>query len=134
MGGRTHSLGCRTGVRDRPSRPTPSRLRHGREPWVLVPKCMACAYMEARALEESPRPPDVWGPYLATDYAALGSRRQIRAVKRAVDGGFSAPSCYRCGGTIDVMGEGFRVARVDILEYFGVGTHAGRKPPRWSLV
>lgn len=35
------------------------------------------------------------------------------------------------GGTIDVMGEGFRVARVDILEYFGVGTHAGRKPPRW---
>lgn len=100
--------------------------------WVLVPQCMGCAYSEARGMEVPLQPADVYGPSLATDYAALGfSRREIQEVRYAIKDGSWRPRCYWCGSAIDVMGEGFRVGRTDILERFGIDTHKGEKPPKW---
>ncbi len=100
--------------------------------WVRVPQCMGCAYSEARWMEESLRPAHIWGSYLADDYASFGfSRRQIQLIKRAIENGSWRPRCFWCSSTIDVAGEGFRVGRVDILEYFPIGTHNGKKPPQW---
>lgn len=100
--------------------------------WILAPKCMGCVHSEARWLEEQPQLPQVYGRDLAMGYTALGfSRREIRAVRQALEEGSWRPCCYWCGGSVDVMGEGFCVRRIDISGYFGLKTHDGRKPPKW---
>lgn len=99
--------------------------------WVMVPKCMGCVYSEARWLEEEPQLPQGYESDWAMDYRALGfSRREIQAVKRGLEDGSWRPRCYRCGSSIDVVGEGFCVRRTSISEYFGLKAYDG-KPPKW---
>lgn len=70
--------------------------------------------------------------HFAAGYEALGfSRREIQAIKHALDDGSWTPCCHWCGSRIDVMVEGFCVRRTDITEYFGLDVHDGRKPPKW---
>lgn len=99
--------------------------------WVVVPKCVRCMHSEARWIEAEPGPPRVFGQHWAAGYAALGvSRRDIRAVRMALDDGSWQPTCYWCGNGIDVIGEGFSLRRVGISRYFELD-HEGRKPRDW---
>jgi 5-methylcytosine-specific restriction endonuclease McrA len=100
---------------------------------VLVAQCTGCAYSEARATEGMVEPPDIFGSDLTTGYEAIGlTRKQIKAVKKAIEEGSWSPRCYYwCGSRIDVIGEGFHVRRASLSAYFGLDAHEGRKPPEW---